>query len=157
MNEETPLIILLERMDELLQAGNPIKCELTDKKMAKFYEITQNQRAQQFLEKEIVSPEYLMTMITEPATKVIVNMIAGMKDFPKIAGAVHSSSEVNYFKPLTYGSYDIVSQAVSLQKKQGKMGEYLVFVFKMSLINQQGEEVANDIHQFFMRLRKEGN
>jgi hypothetical protein len=62
---------------------------------------------------------------------------------------------MNYFKPITYGIYEIISRAETLQRKQGKMGDYLVFTFKMSLFNKRQEEVANDIHEFFLRLRKE--
>ncbi|MFX1298019.1 MAG: hypothetical protein ACFFD2_24610 [Promethearchaeota archaeon] len=157
MSNRTPRTILLRKMDELLQADNPVEIELKEEKVVKFYEITYNEEWKQFQERNIISPEYLMTLFVPIGTKVIVNVMGGMKDLPKIVGVIHTNSEVNYLKPIYYGRYNIISKAESLQKKKGEMGEYLVFTFKMSLFSQGEEEVANDIHQFFLRLGKEEN
>jgi hypothetical protein len=157
MSNETPLIILLEKMDGFLQAMNPIKINLQEKKIAKFYEIMGGLGKQIFKADQIISPEYIMTLLAPYATKVFMKIIE-IKDLPfKIKGVIHTQSEINYYKPLYYGNYDLISRMEGLQKKRGKMGEYLVFTFRMSLFNEKEEEVANDIHQFFLRIGEEVN
>ncbi len=150
MLKETPLIILLEQMDKFLKTISPLKIQVRKKDVEKFYEITKNTSSN--LEDPSISPEYLMTLLAPLATKIIVNLMGGIPNLPQIRGVIHTESEVNYLKPLEFGSYDIGSNVESLQKKEGKSGNYLSFKFRMSLFNQANEEVANDIHHFFLRV-----
>ena len=151
MTENIPLIILLEEINKAFDEFGTIETKIKENDVKKFYEIT-NDADFQYQEKEIVSPEYFMTLLAPLATKVMLK-IMGLENMPKIRGVIHSESEVNFFKPLTYGSYVIRSQVESLKQKTGKMGNYLVFTFRLSVYDQQGEEeVGNDIHQFFLRV-----
>lgn len=153
MSKDIPLIILLKKMDQALQKIGPIEVNIQEKKVSKFYEITKATGAP-YLKENIISPEYFMTLLAPIATKIFLK-IMNLKDLPKINGIIHTQSEINFLKPLSYGSYLIISQMEKLQKKKGKIGSYLVMTFRMSLINQQGDEIANDIHQFFLRLKEE--
>ena len=148
MNDEIPLTSLLEEIDKTFQEIGVLEIKVKENDVKKFYEITGNTIDYQ----EIVSPEYFMTLLAPLATKVFLK-IMGQKNMPRIRGVIHSESEVNFYKALTYDSYIIRSQVESLKTKTGKMGNYLVFTFRLSVYDQQGEEeVGNDIHQFFLRV-----
>ena len=148
MNDEIPLTSLLEEINKTFQEIGTLEIKVKEIDVKKFYEITGNTIDYQ----EIVSPEYFMTLLAPLATKVFLK-IMGQKNMPRIRGVIHSESEVNFYKALTYDSYIIRSQVESLKTKTGKMGDYLVFTFRLSVYDQQGEEeVGNDIHQFFLRV-----
>jgi hypothetical protein len=153
MTEETPLIILLDEISKTLDELGTIETKIKEIDVKKFYEITNNSDSQ-YQEKGIVSPEYFMTLLAPLATKIFLK-IMGQENMPRIRGVIHSESEVNFFKALTYDTYLIRSQVESLKQKTGKMGDYLVFTFRLSVFDQQEEEVGNDIHQFFLRVKKE--
>lgn len=152
MAENTPLIILLEEIGKIIDEIGTTETKIKENDIKKFYEIT-NIADSQYQEKGIISPEYFMTLLAPLATKVMLKVM-GHENMPKIRGVIHSESQVNFFKPLTYGSYAIRSQVESLKQKTGKMGDYLVFTFRLSVFDQQEEEVGNDIHQFFLRVKK---
>jgi len=153
MAEETPLIILLEKIDGFMQGMNPVKINLQERKAAKFYEII-GRRDTQSQAEQTISPEYLMTLLAPYATKVLIKILEIELPY-KIRGVIHTQSEINYFKPIHFGNYDLFSRLESLQKKKGKTGNYLVFTFRMTLFNEGQEEMANDIHQFFLRIGEE--
>ncbi len=156
VENRSPLIVLLERMDDLLQEMNPIEIEIQEKKVEEFYEITQNTEAHYYREQKTVSPEYFITLLAPFATKVFLK-VATMENLPKVMGVIHTESEVNYLKPLSFGTYHLACRMETLQKKKGRMGHYLSMTFRISLFNHRDEEVANDIHQFFFRLKPEGD
>jgi len=153
MTEETPLIILLDEISKTLQELGTIETKIKENDVKKFYEITNNNDSP-YQEKGIVSPEYFMTLLAPLATKIFLK-IMGQENMPRIRGVIHSESKVTFFKVLTYDTYLIRSQVESLKHKTGKMGDYLVFTFRLSVFDQQGEEMGNDLHQFFLRVRKE--
>ena len=123
-----------------------------------FYSITQDSVDQYITdaEKPIVSPNYIMSLLAPFATKVIVKIFEN-QNLPKIKGVVHSKSEIRFMKPLSYGTYNIWCRVETLQRKTGKMGDYLVLTFRMTLMDENEEEVATDVHQFFIRIALEGN
>jgi hypothetical protein len=153
MTENIPLIVLLEEINKAFDEFGTIEAKIKENDVKKFYEITKNSDFQ-YQEKGIVSPEYFMTLLAPLATKVMLKVM-GLENIPKIRGVIHSESEVNFFKPLMYDTYIIRSQVESLKQKTGKMGDYLVFTFRLSVFDQHGDEVGNDIHQFFLRVKKE--
>ncbi len=150
--------MLLEEMDKLLQEISPMKIEIKQKDLLKFYDITRDSEEHYVHKKQgiIVSPTYFLTLLAPLGTKVMLKLLEN-RNLLKISGVIHSESEINFIHPLRYGLYEVWSRIEMLQKKQGKMGNYLVLTFRMSLMNEKEEEVANDIHQFFLRLREEGN
>ena len=152
------LIIMLEEMDAILQSLSPIEVKVREKAILQFYEITQDSKDQYNTgaENPIVSPNYIMTLLAPFATKVIIKIFEN-ENLPKIKGVVHSKSEINFLKPLSYGKYRIWCRVETLQKKTGKMGNYLVLTFRMTLLNENEQEVANDIHQFFIRVGEGDN
>lgn len=152
------LILLLEEMDEVLQSMSPMEIKIKEKDILKFYEITQDSEENYIVENKnpVVSPNYIMSLFAPLATKVIVKILEN-QSLPQVAGIIHSSSEINFMEPIFYGKYSIWSRVETLQKKKGKMGNYLVLTFRMALLDEKEHEVANDIHQFFIRLREEKN
>ncbi|MHA1276387.1 MAG: hypothetical protein ACTSQ8_04300 [Candidatus Helarchaeota archaeon] len=156
LSASTPLIIMLKQMDEYLKSISPMNLEIQRKKVEKFHEIINNKDAS-YLQDVYISPEYLMTLLAPIGTKIIVKIMGGLENFPKVAGVIHTSSELNYFQPIPYGSYFVSIRAERLQKKTGKTGDYYAFTFRMSLINENDVEIANDIHQFFLKLREDSD
>lgn len=151
------LIILLEEMDKILQEISPMKVNIKQKDLIKFNEITGNNELQIVESGEnIVTPTYFLTLLAPLGTKLMIKILEH-QNLPKISGFIHSKSEVNLFKPIQFGAYEVWSRVETLQKKQGKMGNYLVLTFRMSLMNEKEEEVGNDIHQFFLRIPEEVN
>ncbi len=150
------LIILLEEMDKILQGISPMEVKVKEKDLLSFYEITKDNMDQYIIDNQspIVSPNYIMSLFAPFATKVII-VILENQNLPKVAGVVHSKSEINFLNPIKYGKYNIWCRVETLQRKTGKMGSYLVLTFRMSLIDGNDEEVANDIHQFFIRIVEE--
>ena len=151
------LIMLLEEMDKILQEISPMKVKIKQKDLIKFHEITGVPEAQINQSSEsIVTPTYFLTLLAPLGTKLMLKILEH-QNLPKIRGFIHSKSEVNFFKPIQYGAYEVWSRVETLQKKQGKMGNYIVLTFRMSLMNEKEEEVGNDIHQFFLRLPEEAD
>jgi hypothetical protein len=94
-----------------------------------------------------------MTLLAPIATKIMIKILQH-ETFPQlIAGIVHSFSEVKFLRPLHYGSYQVWNRVETLQKKKGKMGHHLVLTFRMTLLDEEEEEIAYDLHQFFLRLK----
>ncbi|NVM52651.1 MAG: hypothetical protein HWN66_03025 [Candidatus Helarchaeota archaeon] len=152
------IIILLKEIDEVLQAISPMKIRVKQKDLIKFYEITQDSEDHYVHDgkEAAISPGYFLTLLAPMATKVMVSIL-GHQSLPKIRGVIHSKSEINFFKSIAYGVYNLWSRVETLQKKKGKTGNYLVLTFRMSLLNEKEEEVANDIHQFFLRVKEDDN
>jgi len=149
------LIMLLDEMDKILQALSPISVKIKKKEILRFYEITgESTETYQVSNEETVSPNYIMTLVAPIGTKVMIKILEH-EIFPNIVGGiVHSQSEIKFLQPLTYGDFQVWSRVETLQKKTGKMGNYLVLTFRMTLMNSKEEEIAYDIHQFFLRLKK---
>ncbi len=143
-------------MDGYLKSVSPMDIQISREKVEKFHEIIKNTGAS-YLQDDFLSPEYLMTLLAPVATKIIVKVMGGLENFPRVAGVIHTSSEMNYFHPIGFGAYSIVIQAEKLHQKSGKTGDYYAFSFRMSLINENEVEVANDVHEFFLKLREEAN
>ena len=152
------LIMLLEEMDRILQSMSPVRLKVREKDIQKFYEITKDSSGLYTQEDgtPIVSPTYFLTLLAPLATKLIVKILE-QQELLKVKGVIHSQSEINFIKPIFVGKYSIWSRVETLQRKRGKTGNYLVLTFRMSLFNEKEEEVANDIHQFFIRVAEEGN
>jgi len=151
MIDKIPLPFLLNEIDEIIQGMGAMEIKVKEKDVKKFYEITNGIQFQ-----DIISPEYLMTLLAPLATKIFIKIMSE-KNLPKIIGVIHSESEVNFFQPLAYKTYIIKGHAEALQQKTGKMGLYLVLTFHMRIFDQNEEEVADDLHQFFLRIKKEKN
>lgn len=152
------LIMLLDEMDKILQRISPISVKIKKKDILKFYEIT-GESIERYHKSngEIVSPNYLMTLLAPIGTRVMIKILEH-DIFPKIIdGIVHSQSEIRFLQPLSYGDFQVWCRVEGLQKKTGKMGDYLVLTFRMVIrkgLNKKEEEMAHDIHQFFLRLKK---
>jgi hypothetical protein len=151
MSEDTPLLILLKQMDDFLKSISPMAIQVSRKKVQKFLDIIQNTGAS-YLQDDFLSPEYLMTLFAPVVEEIIARVMGGLDNFPRVEGVIHTSSEMNYFHPIGFGAYSIVTRAENLYKKSGKTGDYYVFSFRISLINEKEVEVGNDIHQFFLKL-----
>ncbi|MHA1264052.1 MAG: FAS1-like dehydratase domain-containing protein [Candidatus Helarchaeota archaeon] len=150
------LLILLDEMDQLIQSSSPINVTVRRKDISKFLEITGENPEFYFQnQQEIITPNYFMSLLAPIGTKIMIKILEH-KEFQKmVGGIVHSQSEIKFKKPLKIGKFQVWSHIERLQKKKGKMGNYLVLTFRMSLMDENEEEVAWDKHQFFLRLKED--
>ena len=104
-----------------------------------------------YLEKNLIPQGYLMTLIAPFVEEFF--KIAGPRLMSKpIKGIIHTFSKVEYLAPfrldqMYYGKMKLKS----IEEKKGKMGEYFSVDFEVLVSSDRGEDVASDIHKFFMK------
>jgi hypothetical protein len=105
-----------------------------------------------YRERDRLPVGYLLTFIDPIVTQIIVSFFI---KFPgTIKGVIHSSSTVRVMKPLSISAREYKEEFAlrNIEEKSGKKGKYLVTDFEVALMDAGGEQVASDLHQFFLKI-----
>jgi hypothetical protein len=99
---------------------------------------------------------YLMTFIDPIVTRIMVSFFVKFQGAVK--GVVHSSSRIEFFKPLPISArrYREKLALKSLEFKPGKKGDNFVADLEVVLMDADGAPAAIDLHQFFLKTSIRG-
>jgi len=157
-------ILKLEEVQRILDEANakvkPLNLIIPLKKIKKFCEIVEEtnpiyfdlETAKKQGHAGILIPESYLLSLVSPITH---NFFTGIgKHMGKtFKGVIHSSSKIEHLQPLYCDfSYLMEMKLLDLTYKTGKLGEYYVAEYLISIQNEKKENCYIDYHYFFIKI-----
>lgn len=100
----------------------------------------------------VIPQGYFMTLTIPLITRFFIE--AALDELKGvIKGVIHTNSVVQYYRPLPLnGKYTGHMGVKSVVEKTGSLGNYYAVDFEVVITDGKSEELASDIHQFFLRV-----
>ncbi len=156
----------IERIQEILDEANtkvkPLNLIIPFKKVKRFCDIIEETNPI-YLNLEIAKkngygnipiPESYILSLVSPITH---NFFTGIGKYmgSVFKGVIHSSSKIEFLQPLFCDlSYLMEMNLQELAHKKGKLGNYYVAEYLISIKNEKKETCFTDIHYFFIKVGK---
>lgn len=136
--------------DEVKKVGE-IKLEMDRKGLKTFCELTGHD-ADFYFENNLIPQGYFMTMTIPVFNSFFTAAFANL--MPKvIKGVIHTSSKIEFHRPMRIDrKYTGKMTVARVEAKSGSLGDYFASDFEVVVLNEKGNWVASDLHQFFMRI-----
>ena len=95
---------------------------------------------------------YLMTFMDPVISRMFYQLY--VKHPKLIKGVIHTTSTLESLAPvrLDAGPFQETMEIASIEEKHGSKGDYFSVDFKVTLMDAQEEEVAIDVHKFFLKV-----
>ena len=160
MSEKVKIETVQQILNEANSKVKPLNLIIPLKKVRKFCEIVEEtnsiylnlDKAKKNGHIGIPIPESYLLSLVSPITH---NFFTGIGKYmgSTFKGIIHSSSKIEFLQPLYCDlPYIMEMELRDLSHKRGKLGEYYVAEYLISIKNEKKEQCYTDYHYFFIKV-----